>query len=167
MNTLEIKQALESNKFTKRNFSEVYAADELPKSLDTFPCGFIANTDPSTKPGTHWVAFYFSSHEKGEFFDSYGYSPKQYKFFKFYKPEIWNDRKLQSSFSEVCGQYCIFYLYHKSRGYSMSKIVNMFTDNTSLNDCNVACYVKKHFNVTIKNQPICGLNQCCKSILLK
>ena len=88
MNTLEIKQALKSNKFTKRNFSEVYAADELPKSLDTFPCGFIANTDPSTKPGTHWVAFYFSSHEKGEFFDSYGYSPEQYKFFKFYKPEI-------------------------------------------------------------------------------
>ena len=26
----------------------------------------------------------------------------------------------------------------------MSKIVNMFTDNTTVNDSNVACYVKKH-----------------------
>ena len=53
MNTLQIKRALESNSFTKRNFRGVFAADELPKSLDTFPCGFIANTDPSTKPGIH------------------------------------------------------------------------------------------------------------------
>ena len=39
----------------------------------------------------------------------------------------------------------------------MSKIVNMFTDSTTINDCNVACYVKKHFNVFIENQPVCGL----------
>ena len=45
----------------------------------------------------------------------------------------------------------------------MSKIVNMFTDTTTTNDCNVACYVKKHFNV-IENQPVCGLNQCCKPL---
>ena len=46
----------------------------------------------------------------------------------------------------------------------MSKIVNLFTDNTGINDCNVACYVKKHFNVVIENQPVCGLNQCCKPL---
>ena len=71
---------------------------------------------------------------------------------------------------KVRGAKCVdnivfFYLYHKSRGYSMSKIVNLFTDNTNLNDCNVACYVKKHFNVIIENQPVCGLNQCCKALL--
>ena len=48
----------------------------------------------------------------------------------------------------------------------MSKIVNLFTDNTSINDRNVACYVKKHFNV-IENQPVCGLNQCCNRYLNK
>ena len=41
----------------------------------------------------------------------------------------------------------------------MSKIVNMFTDSTTVNDSNVACYVKKHFNVVVvENQPVCGLN---------
>ena len=43
----------------------------------------------------------------------------------------------------------------------MSKIVNLFTDNTTVNDCNV---VKNHFNVVIENQPVCGLNQCCKPL---
>ena len=47
----------------------------------------------------------------------------------------------------------------------MSKIVNLFTDSTNINDCNVACYVKKHFNVVVENQPVCGLNQCCKALL--
>ena len=125
MNTLQIQRALERDTFTKKIFGGVFAADELPKVI-TSPCGFVANTDPSTEPGTHWV--------------------------------------LQSSWSNVCGQYCIFYLYHKSRGYSMSKIVNLFTDDTSINDRNVACYVKKHFNVVVENQPVCGLNQCCKPL---
>ena len=46
----------------------------------------------------------------------------------------------------------------------MSKIVNMFSSNVDKNDCSVACYVKKHFNVVIDNQPVCGLNQCCKAL---
>ena len=78
MNTLQIKRALEHNKFTKKNFCGVFAADKIPKSFDTFPCGFVANRDPSTEPGTHWVAFYFSSPENGEFFDSYGQPPEYY-----------------------------------------------------------------------------------------
>ena len=136
----------------------------MPK-LDTFPRGFVANTDPSTEPGTHWVSFYFPSREKGEFFDSYGYPPEYYgEPFQSYNVETINSHKLQSSWSEVCGHYCIFYLYHRSRGYSMSKIVNMFSSNTMINDCKVSCYVKKHFNVVIGNQPDCGLIQCCKPL---
>ena len=161
MNTYQLKRALERNPDTKKIFGGVFAADELPKTIDTFPYGFVANTDPSTEPGTHWVSFYFPSRDKGEFFDSYGCPPEYYGFKRM---DTWNSRKLQSSWSEVCGQYCIFYLYHKSRGYSMSKIVNLFTGDTRLNDCKVACYVKKHFNVTIDKQPVCGLNQCCKAL---
>ena len=112
MNTLQIKWALERNAFTKKIFARVFDADEVPEIIDTFPCGFVANTDPSTEPGTHWIAFYFPSREKGEFFDSYGNPPEHYGF-KFYKIETCNKHKLQSLWSNVCGQYCIFYLYIK------------------------------------------------------
>ena len=107
MNTLQLKRALEHNTFTKKIFGGVFAADELPKTFDTFPYGFVANTDPSTEPGTHWVVFYFPSRENGEFFDSYGYPPEHYGF-ESYKIETWNKYKLQSSWSNVCGHYCIF-----------------------------------------------------------
>ena len=155
MNTLQLKRALERNTFTKKIFGGVFAADELPKVI-TSPCGFVANTDPSTEPGTNWVAFYFPSREKGEFFDSYGYPPEHYGF-ESYKIETWNKYKLQSSWSNVCGQYCIFYLYHKSRGYSMSKIVNLFTDDTSINDRNVLVMLKNILMLLLKTNPFAGL----------
>ena len=49
----------------------------------------------------------------------------------------------------------------------MSKIVNMFTDNTTINDSNVACYVKKHFNVLLKTNPFGGLINVVKHYLNK
>ncbi len=166
MNTQQIKRTLEHNSKTAKKFCGVFAADQLPKSLSTFPCGFVANTDPSTEPGTHWVVFHFPNHKTCEFFDSYGQQPEHYsESFKTYlEPFEWkrNVRKLQSSWTEVCGHYCIFYLYQRACGHSMKNIVSMFGNNTLLNDRNVSCYVKKYFDIT--NKPICGLNQCCKKL---
>ena len=51
MDTLQLERALKRNTYTKKIFVGVFATDELPK-LNTFPCGFVANTDPSTEPGT-------------------------------------------------------------------------------------------------------------------
>ena len=67
MNTLQIKRALERNTFTKKTFCGVFAADELPKIINTFPCGFVANTDPSTEPGTLGWHFTFPLMKKENF----------------------------------------------------------------------------------------------------
>ena len=66
MNTLQIKRALERNTFTKKIFVGVFAADEVP-TLNTFPYGFVANTDPSTEPGTLGCHF-ISRHVRKENF---------------------------------------------------------------------------------------------------
>ena len=58
MNTQQIKHALERDPKTTKKFCGVFPADQLPKSLSTFPCGFVANTDPSTKSGH--IGWYFT-----------------------------------------------------------------------------------------------------------
>jgi hypothetical protein len=99
MNTQQIEHASK----TSKKFCGVFPADQLPKSLSTFPCGFVVNTDPSTKPGTHWVVFYFPTYNTGEFFDSYGQPPEHYNesFKTYFKPYEWkhNTQKLQSSWA--------------------------------------------------------------------
>ena len=68
MNTLQLKRALERNPFTKKTFRGVFAADELPEIINTFPYRFVANTDPSTEPGTLGWLFTFPLVKKENFF---------------------------------------------------------------------------------------------------
>ena len=107
MNTVQIREALQQDPITSKKFCGVFPSDKLPQTVDRYPCGFVANTDPSMEPGTHWVAFYFPSEQKGEFFDSYGQPPEQYSdsFGDSLEPYEWqfNTRRLQSAWSDVCG----------------------------------------------------------------
>ena len=75
-----------------------------------------------------------------------------------------NNRKLQSDWSDVCGHYCISYLSHRARGQSMKKIVQLFGNDTVLNDSKVLWFVKTHFRVALK-QPSVGFVQCCKKLI--
>lgn len=140
MNTQQLKEILKKDPIARYKFCGVYAENTLPKTLDVYPCGLIANTDPKGKPGKHWVAFYFSSPHEGEFFDSYGYPPSFYSshFESFLnrnaKEWIYNHRQLQSTFTTVCGEYCILYLSRRARGVSMNRIVTVFSDDKELND---------------------------------
>jgi len=112
----------------------------------------IANTDPSTKPGTHWVAFYrdLQNDSPLEFFDSYGQSPLSYGFFsgnsKFPKdlPLSFNNTILQSLTSNVCGQYCLLFLYLRMKSecpsplhFIINKMVKL-APNSQLRDKCVA-----------------------------
>ncbi len=50
---------------TSKMFCGVFPSNKLPQTVIKYPCRFVANTNPSDKPGTHWVAFYFLTEEKG------------------------------------------------------------------------------------------------------
>ena len=125
----------------------MFPSDKLPRTIDKYPYGFVANTDPSSEPGLHWISIYISAERKGSFFDSYGKPAEFYgtSFVDFLNSQCdewdFNTRKLQSDWSDVCGQYCVFYLSHRARGYSMNKIVQLFNDNTMLNDAKVSHFV--------------------------
>ena len=99
-------------------------------------------------PGTHWIAIYFNEQMKGEFFDSYGKHPIRYnKHFMNRNAVEWEHNKiqLQSAFSTVCGQYCIYLLYHRCRKRTMSSIVNSFVNDKLRNDQLVYDFVRRKY----------------------
>ena len=101
---------------------------------------YILNTDPSYKRGKHWVAIYMG--ETPEFFDSLGRRPEHYNFRDLLVNGsrrrdygyLYNSKRLQNRNSRVCGEYCIFYVWLRSCGYSIDDIVNRFDDNLKYND---------------------------------
>ena len=104
--------------------------------------------------------------ETVERFDSYGQPPEKYHtfFHDSLKHYDWNfnKRELQSIWTDVCGQYCVFYLNQRVRGHSMNKIVHTFDVNTTLNDSKVLRFVSEHF-ICVNNVACNNSNQSCIS----
>ena len=151
MNTFQLTQVLTKDPVTSESFSGVYACDQLSSiEINEYPKSFVVNTDPMVLPGTHWIAIYFNEQMKGEFFDSYGNQPIHYNkhFLDFMNRNAveWQHNKiqLQSAFSTVCGQYCIYFLYHR-RKRSMSSIVNSFVNDKLYNDQLVYDFVRRKY----------------------
>lgn len=109
-------------------FIGVFAADEIPTQSSEHSVCFIANTDPSTLPGTHWVAFVIFNNAVGAhshttyFFDSYGLPLSYYSRLhsecaqrEYTNVRLVNTQQLQSIHSTVCGQYCALFLFFVHR----------------------------------------------------
>ena len=58
-----------------------------------------------------------------------------------------NKRQIQSLGSDVCGQYCIYYLSKRAVNQTMNQIINVFNeDRRRDNDIYVLDYVHNKFN---------------------
>lgn len=124
MDTCQILNAVRQDELMYEHFLGVFPRDMIPKQSGD-SC-LIANTDTSKEEGTHWVAM-FKQDNICEFFDSYGRKPFKNKFLSI--NSSYNSVKLQSNYSTVCGEYCIYYLYHRSRDYGLREIVFSLQQN--------------------------------------
>ena len=148
MNTTQIRRAVMSDKSMGKNFRGVFANDVLNLKANVkvgVSNYYICNTAPHYHPGQHWVAIFID--ETGtfaEFFCSYGQVPSD-EVKIFLKKHVHycntNNMQIQYPLSSVCGQYCIYYLYHRSRGMDLKDIIYML-DNDRDSDRTVNNFVK-------------------------
>ena len=133
------------------NFLGVFPIDLIPMAALKFPCCAVINTKPQDHGGEHWVAVLKTENNKGIYFDSFGWPP-------YNLPEIgdvlescdewtFNDTRLQSTFSTVCGQYVIFFLTHFAKGYTLEHIVSLLSNDNDLNtnDAIIFNYIKSKY----------------------
>jgi hypothetical protein len=135
--------------------SGVLSADEL--SLIKRPGSYIVNTDPSYLSGQHWLAIYVARNGSVEVFDSLGYPPNHYPFLKTYlkgKTFTHNSKRWQKSGTITCGQFCLFYLYHKCRGLTLKDIVDFYrNDDLNENERLVVQFVGHYFCIPCLCRP--------------
>lgn len=162
----QIETVLTRDTKTQPVFGGVYASDQLPKDLLPGKRLYVANTDPASKPGQHWVAFYFDQNGGCSYFDSYGFPPTQESFLTFIQNNAnhwtFNTERIQHPKSTVCGHYCIFFGVHMCRGLKMGKIVSMFDADPRLNDIMVVHFINHYYlssaDTTLNNS---GQTCCC------
>lgn len=165
MDGLTIETLMKRDRHVAPLFEGVFAADTLPQTLRKQPALLVCNTDPISKPGQHWIAFYVDKHGVSEYWDSYGMPPlvRQHKRFlkKHCKKWAYNHKTLQAIDSMVCGEYCILYLIHRAHGYSLRSFVHRhFTSDPEKNDEKVRILFQKWFGKK-RTCVINGSQTCC------
>ena len=158
MNTKQLWNALCLNADTYKYFDGIYSSDTLKEIVDK-PDLIICNTDPSNKPGEHWVLFFFRDGSV-DFFDSLGRDIKYYgsvfldfiaNFVDNYKQCI---KRMQPIQSDLCGQYCLYYAFAACNGFPMEEIVHNIPNYEY-----VVNFVNKNYYICPKYE--CCLLQCC------
>ena len=171
MNTFQLTEVMENDRVAKRTFLGVFPMDMLPKyPIQHRPCSFIVNSAPSTDEGKHWLAVYIDEDGGGELFDSYGYNANFYdtRLEHFLQRNcnfhVYNTCQLQSLLSDVCGQFCLFYLLHRSRGIPADSIVRLFSEKKRENDHLVANFINKHFPNIIQTHSKAIFNKTMQTV---
>lgn len=152
--------------------AHVVPSDKLPTKIPYKPCAMVINTDPSYKPGMHWVAIYIpAASEPVEYFDSYGQKPNISSIRNFITkfPESWyNNQRLQGPLSSVCGHYCIYFLIKRWQGYSTDQILGQFSNDYEENDAMITEWLNSNFDIDTDTYDIEFLaNQICSSLETK
>ena len=136
MNSQEVFDVISQDKTVMMGFQGILSADMLPEQLQSGQ-SLIFNASDSDKIGTHWLCLYQNSDDQLEMFDSTGRTPSAYDLggkLPYTKIYSYSARRLQGN-SDVCGVYCMYYLFYKSRHFPMSKIVNdLFSLDYNQND---------------------------------
>ena len=150
MNSREIAESLRGDVYARRVFEGVYPRNELPRYLPhhTTTHAFFINTDHRQGPGKHWVAVWFDGRGKAEYFDSFGLPPSFYpdieRFILRHSYQYrYNQRLVQDLTSSACGYYVLYFIFKKSRGVSLSRLLSPFHPHKlRMNDQKVMSYVR-------------------------
>ena len=139
----DILKVIEKDFYAKKSFLGVFPRDMLPR-ITIYPSSFIVNTHPMDQRGEHWLALFVDKNKKCEFFDSFGFSEKDYGFENyirtFSRNYTSNKNQIQHLDSNACGYYCIYFILLKARGFKMSDINNLF----SIVDFNLNDFLVSH-----------------------
>lgn len=139
MDERTISEYLLSNEVTKHRFIGVLSFQELPDYSDKV-CGFyIVNTDTVEGSGKHWLVINKVNNGNIEFFDSLGKSPNTYSshILKFLENSAssysFSNKRIQGN-SDLCGDYCIMFIYLRLTGLSYQDFLKLFSDDLNEND---------------------------------
>ncbi len=151
----QLENYLSKDSVCKTQLVGVFAADEIEFDITRRPALLILNSDDSGKPGKHWCAIYVPQLGPPEFFDSAANLPQSYNItFQDFLVQQGPEYKiitarLQQEQSTTCGHFCLYYAWHRARGWTLEDIIDdMDLKKLANNDYKVVKFVKDVFNVT-------------------
>ena len=145
MNTSQLNTII-----TTPSFMGAVPFDKLPKQPNSEMFSVVINTSPSSESGDHWLALVYKN-SLYYFLDSYGrtlsdetFSREFVKTIKSYVGHVkirYQKKLLQQLMSNVCGDYCIYFI-SELVNKNFNSVMSVFSADLKSNDNFVFKYVK-------------------------
>ena len=153
MESPEFSEKLSNFPEIKKYFEGIFSADNLPKKIKK-NCFIICNTDVSTGRGKHWYCIVKLSSTILQCFDSLGIDNTKKNFIvsnlrqKGIQQIKFNVTQVQSSESDTCGLFVLYFLiqrYH-NKDLSFNELMNeIFVFSQTENEKLVNSFALDHF----------------------
>ena len=118
-----------------RSFRGVFAQNRWPAVLQNNSIYYVNDEDDS-KSGNHWFLISSKGEKSVQFMCSFGSKPKHANIVRSLhslgKPVVYNQKRLQSFESGVCGYHCIFFAFHLCRDFTMDQIIDRYYLDTGI-----------------------------------
>jgi hypothetical protein len=136
------------------------SADELHLlRFNHFPIVVILHNKPKAIIHGHWLSFFIYKIKNTtivDYWDSYGLDLSDYGIVFPIKVNNINKKVIQCSDSHTCGLHALWFVYHRVRNTSLTKISQMFSTDCKRNDK----LVEKFFSRIIRACPRNSNNFC-------
>ena len=124
----QIETILSLDYHSKTYFQGCFGIDRLPQKRKAWSSLYVINYKEHDKNESHWIAVVNYDAGKVEFFDSFGQPPLDVRCKKVVGPNYsFSTVKLQQTFSNACGFYCIYYILHHSRNRTANDILHVLS----------------------------------------
>ena len=152
MNSLQLANILQNNRYCKDSFIGVYPSNKIPYNFNHFPVSFIVNTDKEGQPGRHWQAVFIPNSRTIEFFDSFGHHPPASlnNLMRQFSVKRINRVKLQNNYDVSCGPFVIFFLISRCSGRQFEEIIKNLHQKTCWGDSFVKLFTAHHAAISWK-----------------
>jgi hypothetical protein len=156
MQSSDFQKYFECAPILKNHFIGIFSIDTLPKTIK-YRQFCICNTDVQSGNGKHWICFVRSNKNSIELFDSLGIDAQKKNLienfckFKRVKELIFNETQFQSSFSDTCGLFVLYFLFERLFNLDISfddLLEDIFDENVLINEKEVQDFCK---NILLNN----------------
>lgn len=143
MDSRTIDQILRRNKVTRLLYEGCFPSDMLPRPT-RYPMALVANLDPASLPGSHWVAIYAESPAKAYYFCPFGDPPKGnlLRYLSIFSDVTRNKCVFQPLDSVACGYFAMYVVYHLCLGLSFPEVLSRLS-HSSNPDLMVQLFIKE------------------------
>ena len=150
MNGAQIVNFFSLDGFTSQVFGGLAMRDSVElRNCERKRVMYVLNTDNSDGKGVHWCLVYFDN-DLEEFFDPFGNGPEFYGFERLLstrkrtRRRVYNSVQVQDLLGIACGAHCLFYGFHRARGYGYRDVMRYYdVGNLKKNDGMVIEFVSR------------------------